>query len=134
MSQNEVELILTRQLASYLAMPVFVVNPEGSLIYYNEAAEGLLGNRFDLTDEMPLEEWASAFNPTTEDGEPLAADDLPLAIALRDQRPAHLGPFRILGLDGVARSIAVTAFPLVGQQGRRLGAVAIFWEVDPPRS
>jgi hypothetical protein len=35
----------------------------------------------------------------------------------------------INGLDRVRRVIEITAFPLDGQSGRRLGAVAIFWEV-----
>jgi hypothetical protein len=35
----------------------------------------------------------------------------------------------IQGLDQVRRHIEVTAFPLIGQAGRHLGAVAIFWEV-----
>jgi hypothetical protein len=30
--------------------------------------------------------------------------------------------------DGVWRKIEVTAFPVEGQGGRHLGAVAIFWE------
>jgi hypothetical protein len=38
----------------------------------------------------------------------------------------------IRGLDGVARQIEVTAFPLIGQGGHRLGGVAIFWEAQGP--
>ena len=35
------------------------------------------------------------------------------------------------GLDGTRRHVEVTAFPLVGQAGRFLGAVALFWEKVP---
>ena len=31
----EVEIILMRQTASYLAIPIFVVDPNGDLVYYN---------------------------------------------------------------------------------------------------
>ena len=53
MAQKAVELILMRQLASYLAVPIFLVDPEGNLLYYNEPAERLLGRRYDETGEMP---------------------------------------------------------------------------------
>jgi len=38
MSHKPVELILMRQLASYLAMPIFVVDPVGNVLFYNEPA------------------------------------------------------------------------------------------------
>jgi len=130
MAQKAVELILMRQLASCLAVPVFLVDPEGTLLYYNEPAERLLGRRYDETGEMPASEWAAMFTPTAEDGSPLPADELALSVALRKWHPAHRGLI-IRSLDGVTRRIAVTAFPLEGQGGRRLGAVAIFWEERP---
>ncbi|HEV8440115.1 MAG TPA: PAS domain-containing protein [Methylomirabilota bacterium] len=129
MSQQAVEIILTRQLASYLAMPIFVVDPAGRLLYYNERAEAILGHRYDETGEMPLEEWSTMWMPTAEDGSPIPLDELPLVIALRKNQAVHRA-FRIRGLDGVSRRIAVTALPLEGQGGRHLGALAIFWEQD----
>src|SRR3990172_7044907 len=128
MTQNEVELILMRQLASYMAMAFFVVNSDGDLLYYNEPAEALLGRRYVENGTMPLAEWSVAFRAASIPGSPIPSDALPLVIASKQRKPAHLGPFQITGLDGVSRRIAVTAFPLEGQQGRHLGAVAIFWE------
>jgi PAS domain-containing protein len=130
MGQKAVELILMRQLASCLSVPVFLVDPEGTLLYYNEPAERLLGSRYDETGEMPASEWSTVFTPTAEDGSTLPPEELALAAALRKWHPAHRGLI-IRGLDGVTRRIAVTAFPLEGQGGRRLGAVAIFWEERP---
>jgi PAS domain-containing protein len=128
MSQQAIEVILMRQLASYLAMPIFLVDPSGDLLFYNEPAEVLLGHRYEEMGEMPLAEWTRIFQPTSEDGSPLPPEVLPLTIALQQHRAAHL-VFQIRGLDGVHRKIEVTAFPLEGQGGRHLGAVAIFWEV-----
>lgn len=130
MAQKAVELILMRQLASYLAMPIFLVDPEGNLLYYNEPAEMLLGRRYDETGEMPRAEWSTVFTPTAEDGSPIPPEEVPLSIALLKWHAAHRA-LAIRGLDGVTRRIAVTAFPLEGQGGRRLGAVAIFWEERP---
>ena len=126
-SQKEIELILARQLASHLAMPIFIVDPQGNLIYYNEPAEIILGRRFEETGEMPVEQWSTIFKPTDETNKPLAPEALPLVIAVKQHRPAHRDMW-IQGLDGVRRRIEVTAFPIDGQAERYLGALAIFWE------
>lgn len=131
MPQQEIEVILMRQLAGYLAMPIFVVDPEGNLLFYNEPAEALLGRRFDEAGPMPMAEWSTVFTPTDEDGTPIPPEDLPLVIALQEHQPAHR-IFWIKGLDGVSRRIGVTAFPLEGQGGRHLGGVAIFWGLEQP--
>jgi len=128
MPQQEIEIILVRQLASCLAMPIFVVDPEGTLLFYNEPAEPILGKRFEETGEMPMSEWLTSFEPTDEGGMPLAPTEDPLAIALAEQRPAH-GVLWLRGLDNVRRHIEATCFPLIGQANRYLGAVAIFWEI-----
>src|SRR5215470_12895782 len=127
--QHEVEVILVKQLASYLATPIFVVDPDGNLVFYNEQAEKLLGHRYDETGEMPISEWGTIFVPRDEHGTPLPPHELPLSQAVARHEPAH-GEMWITGLDGAHRHISVTAFPLVGQRGRNLGAVAIFWESE----
>jgi hypothetical protein len=60
-------------------------------------------------------------------GEKLKPEDLPLAVALSKQRPAHRG-LAITGRDDVRRTIAITAFPLFARTDEFVGAVAIFWE------
>ena len=47
MAQLPVELILVRQLAHGLAVPTFVVDAAGDLVFVNEAAESLLGLDFE---------------------------------------------------------------------------------------
>jgi PAS domain S-box-containing protein len=128
--QHHVEVILLRQVASYLATPIFVVDPDGTLVYFNEPAEAILGRRYDEVGEMSHTEWGTAFMPMDEHGNALPTESLPLSVAMAEQRSVH-GPMRIRGLDGVRRDIAVTAFPIVGQHDRLLGAVALFWE-EPP--
>ena len=131
MSHQDVELILLRQLASYLTMPIFIVGADERLLFYNEAAGKLLGRRYDEAGEMLLEELSATFQTSEEDGSPLPIDALPISIALRERRPTHRR-FNYRALDGVRRSVEATAFPLEGQAGRHLGAVAIFWEFDGP--
>ena len=127
MAQQAIEIILLRQWASYLALPVFIADHDGQLLFYNEPAEALLGQRYDEAGEMPVSELSDIFETKTEAWDPLDSSDLPLAIALAELRPAHKR-FRIKGLDHEWRTIEVTAFPIEGQAERHLGAVAIFWE------
>ena len=125
--QQEVEVILARHFAECLAMPVFIVDPEGNLLFYNEPAELILGQRFEETGAMPAEEWGTVFSPVDDEGNPLVLEQLPLMIALGEKRPAHRFML-IRGLNGVPKRIGVTAFPIIGQANRFLGAIAIFWE------
>jgi PAS domain-containing protein len=127
--RKELELILARQLADCLAMPIFLVDARGTLLFYNEPAELILGRRFEETGELTAAQWAAAFVPTDNRGHALPPEKLPLVIALRERRPAH-ADFCIRGFDQTVRHIQATAFPLVGRTNRFLGAVAIFWEVQ----
>jgi PAS domain S-box-containing protein len=130
MGQQPIELILVRHLASRLAMPVFVVDATGDLVYFNEPAERVLGRRFEEIRAMPFAEWTTAFVPRAE-GRELAVDELPLVIALRRHVPAH-SQFEIAAADGVRRTIEVTAFPITSPGERQIGAVAMFWESEVP--
>ncbi len=130
MAQQPIELILMRELADHLATPIFVVDPDGTLEFYNEHAEAILGLRFEETGPMPVAEWATMFSPTDDQGTPLLPEDLPLVITLREQVPCH-GGFWIRGLDGETRRLSVTAVPLLSQHGSLVGAAALFWETPP---
>lgn len=129
MIQREIEIILMRQLASYLTVPIFVVDPAGTLLFYNEPAESLLGRVFDEAGEMPMGEWSTIFHPTDEEGRRLPPDALPLVVAVKQRQPARRMMW-LTGLDGVPRKVDIVAFPLIGQGNRLLGAAAVLWDVN----
>ena len=128
MAQHEIELILSRQLSSCLAMPIVIVDTEGNAIYYNEAAETIFGRRFDEYGAIPVAQWAEVFHPTDRRGVPIPPESLPIIIALNQTRPAR----RSLWIQTPEKRIhiEVTAFPILGQSGRHLGAVGILWEAE----
>ena len=128
MEQKEIEVILLRQLASYLAMPILIADPEGTLLFYNEPAEQLMGMRFEETGELVMHEWEGIIKMTDEHGTLIPPEARPLIIALHERRPVHREMWG-QGADGAWRHVQVTAFPLIGQAGRHLGAGVIFWEV-----
>jgi PAS domain S-box-containing protein len=127
--QQPVEMILLRQLASYLAIPMWMMDDTGNLIYYNEAAEGLLGIRFDDVGPITSENLVGAWHVTQLDGSVLPEYDFPVMTALSKRKPAHRA-IRFEGMDGVWRAVEVTALPIEGQGERFLGVLATFWEVD----
>jgi PAS domain-containing protein len=126
--QKPIELILARNLMSSLSTPAFLVDEDGILVFYNEAAGILLGRRFEEVGQMGPDEWGASFGPLDKGGEPLPFDQLPLTIALRQGRPAH-AEFSIRSLDGRNHQIEVSAMPIVATGGAR-GAMAIFWPAN----
>jgi PAS domain S-box-containing protein len=119
-------LILAREFASSLATPTVIVDDRGWLVFFNEAAETIVGRTFSEVGEMPLEEWSEQFSPRTLDSEPVPLERRAAGIALYERRAAH-EQLRITSADGVEREIAVTAFPLFAHADEFVGVVAIFW-------
>ncbi len=127
MKQRNLVLILARDLADKLASAVFVVDEDGTLVYFNEAAGEILGKSFAELGSMPMDQWAQAFRPKDLEGRDLSPEELPIGIALGARRPAHR-EMQIVGMDGELRNIAVTAMPLFARSQDFVGACAIFWE------
>ncbi len=125
--QRHLVLILARNFASRLATAVFLVDAEGRVIFFNEAAEELLATPFLEGHGMSAEEYTDLFRPTDERGELLGPTETPLGIAVSRREPSH-GPLTITGGDGVSRRIEVTAVPLLAHAGDLVGAIAFFWE------
>ena len=50
-----------------------------------------------------------------------------LGVTLRDRHPAHRD-LKIVGADGISRTIEVTAIPLFAHADEFVGAIAVFWE------
>lgn len=128
--QRHLILILARNFASRLATAAFLVDADGRVIYFNEAAEELLGTGFGEGHGMSREEYLGRFRVADEQGERLAMADTPIGIAVNRREPAHM-PVTITAGDGVARRIEATAFPLMAHAGDLVGAIAFFWEGVP---
>ena len=123
-------LILAREFASKLAMPMLVSDADGNLVFFNEPAGRVLGRSFGEVGELPASRWAELFETEELDGTPVPLERMPAGIALTEVRPAH-HRFVIRGLDAVRRVISVTAFPLLAHTDDLVGVVAIFWEEAP---
>jgi PAS domain-containing protein len=128
--QKSLVLILAREFASQLAMPTFIVDGAGNLVFYNEPAETILGRPFAEVGELPADELVRLIDIANLDGEVLEAKDRAIGIALFEHRPTHAKRLlRSMNGDGW-HTVEVTAFPLVTGPGEIGGVVAIFWETE----
>ena len=121
-------LLQARNLITNLALPALLTDPEGRLLFFNDAAAALLGRSFEEVGRLSREQWEREVGPLDEQGRPLAADSLALAGVLRSGRPAQ-GRFRArLGERGV-REVELSALPLL-EAGNFEGALVVFWPVE----
>jgi PAS domain-containing protein len=125
--QQNLLLILAKSFAAQLATAVFLVDAEGTVIYFNEAAERLLGQPFIEGAGMAAEEWSTRYRPRDSEGHTVPLESLPLGVTMLKRKPAY-GILTILGADGVDRRIEVAAVPLFARAADFVGAIALFWE------
>jgi PAS domain-containing protein len=120
-------LILARSFAAQLATAVFLVDAEGTVVHFNEAAELLLGQPFIEGAGMAAEEWSTRYQPRDSEGHTVPLESLPLGVTMLKRESAH-GILTILGADGVDRRIEIAALPLFAHTEDFVGAIALFWE------
>lgn len=121
-------LILARNLVTNLAIPALLIDDDGRLAFFNEAAAMILGQRFEDVGRLRRDEWATRFGPFDKEGQPVATDSLPLAVALREGRPIQ-GRFRIRAHGERMIDIEATAVPMI-EPDHFEGAVVVFWPDD----
>jgi PAS domain-containing protein len=124
--QKHLVLILAREFASNLSTPTLIADDRGYLVYYNEAAEDVIGRRFGEVGEMPLDDLLGSFEAKSLTGEPIPPEERPARVALDRQSASHLH-YVVTSADGVDRELEVTAFPLFAHTEDFVGVVVIFW-------
>ncbi|MGH2985952.1 MAG: hypothetical protein ACRDLO_04600 [Solirubrobacterales bacterium] len=122
--EQPLELILARNLVSIVSLAALLVDVEGRIVFYNDAAAEIVGSPFEEIGTMTREEWNASYGPFDEHGTPLASDELPLTVAIREGRPAY-ACLRIRGERGLLK-VEAGALPLLGPAGYH-GAMVFFW-------
>ena len=126
-------LILAQQLASNLSTPMFLLDAGGTLVYYNDAAEQVIGRPFAEMGEIPSLEFGEMLDLSDPNGERLRRRDTPAGVAFFERRPAHRR-LQATGYDGVRRVVDCTAYPLFGRDEHMHGVVQVFWQADGEES
>jgi PAS domain-containing protein len=130
--QQSVEMILVRQLASYLFVPVLVVDATGTVVFYNEPAERILGVRFEETGRIDPKEIDRLVELSADPSAGPEDSERPLATALQQRRPVHARRWLLRRADRVRLQVELTVFPIIDHEERLLGAMAMFWERHGP--
>lgn len=125
---RNVALILAREMAVNLLTPILIWDESGALVYFNEPAQAILGRPYNDLSDLRVDE-LRRFEPRDTEGNPVDVPALASSIALNEKRPVHR-EFIITGLDGVDRSIEITAFPLLTHGNEFGGAMAVFWGLE----
>ena len=120
-------LILARELAANLATPMFLIDAAGMLVFYNEAAELMLGKTFAEMGEVTANDFGSMLDLADTDGTPVRRRDSPAGIAFLQRIPSHK---RVVAttLDGQRDTFEVTAYPLFGTTDDMHGVLTVFWK------
>ncbi|HXN62547.1 MAG TPA: PAS domain-containing protein [Acidimicrobiales bacterium] len=119
-------LILARELAANLATPMFLIDAGGTLVFFNEAAELLLGKSYGEVGGITALEFGTMLELGNVDGTPMRRRDSPAGVAFYDREPAHR-TLLATTLDGTRRPFEVTAYPLFGHVGDMHGVLTVFW-------
>jgi PAS domain-containing protein len=123
-AEQPLELILARNLISIVSVAAVLVDVDGGIVFFNDAAADIAGQRFEETGALSPDELSTRYGPLDSDGHPVPLDELPLNIAVRESRPAY-GRFWIRADSGLLE-VEAAALPLVGPAGYH-GAVVVFW-------
>jgi PAS domain-containing protein len=123
-AEQPLELILARNLVSLISLAAVLVNVEGAIVFFNDAAAEFFGGLFEETGPVPLAQWRAEVGPFDKAERHLPTENLPVTRAFRDGRPGS-GSFHIRGGSGLVH-VEVVALPLVGSAGLH-GALVVFW-------
>jgi PAS domain-containing protein len=126
---HPVELILAKQWAGLLSVPVFLLDASGHLVFYNGDAASLLGKSPRDEDGLSRTEWVHDLPMRDEDGTVQDHLESPLTAVLASGRVEQRDCW-ILDRKQVLRPIQVTAFPIRGLAGTFLGVMALFFVRD----
>jgi PAS domain S-box-containing protein len=125
-SEPSLPLILARELAANLATPMFLIDAGGTLVYFNEAAELMLGKSYGEIGGITALEFGTMLKLENVDGTPMRRRDSPAGVAFYEREPAHR-TLLATTLDGTRHPFEVTAYPLFGHVGDMHGVLTVFW-------
>ncbi|MGE0752171.1 MAG: sensor histidine kinase [Variibacter sp.] len=102
-----------------LPVAVYMTDPEGRIIFYNEAAVALWGVR----PEIGKSEFCGSWKLYWPDGTPLPHDQCPMAVALRERKPNSGMEAIAERPDGTRVPFAPYPVPLWDENGEFIGAL-----------
>src|SRR3954454_25206360 len=100
LDEQPLELILARNLISIISVAALLVDSDGRIVFFNEAAAEIIGAPFEEIGVLEQDQWSARYGPCGAAGKPLAPADLPVTTAVRASRPAY-GHFSVRAESGM---------------------------------
>src|SRR5579872_6453943 len=114
-----------RELLDALPAAIYTTDAAGRLTYYNEAAVALSGRR----PQLGTDRWCVTWRLFWPDGTPLAHDECPMAVCLKENRPVRGAEAVAERPDGTRVAFLPYPTPLHDEQGRLIGAVNMLVDI-----
>jgi PAS domain S-box-containing protein len=114
-----------RQVLDALGVAMYIIDADGGITYFNEAAAVFWGRRPALG-----ELWCGSLELLFPDERPMRHDQCPMAIALRERRPVRGGEAIAVRPDGSRVRFLAYPTPLFGEDGALVGAVNVLVDVS----
>jgi len=113
------------ELLDALPAAVYTTDAEGHITYYNDAAAELWGYR----PAIGSSEWCGSWKLFWPDGTPMAHQDCPMALALKEDRPVRGMEAAAERPDGTRVAFMPYPTPLHDENGRLVGAVNMLVDI-----
>jgi PAS domain S-box-containing protein len=114
-----------RQLVEGLPAAAYTCDADGRLTYFNTAAVELWGR----TPELGKDSWCGSWRIYRSNGTPLALDQYPMAVALREERSIGIDEIIIERPDGTRRNVLPHPQPIRDTWGKLIGAFNMLVDV-----
>lgn len=108
-----------RGLIQPLQAAIYTCDKEGRVSFYNEAAAALWGREPEVGKDL----WCGSWRIYQPDGSPLPLNACPMAVTIREGRPAHGQEIIIERPDGSRSYVLPYPDPLYDESGAMIGAV-----------
>jgi PAS domain S-box-containing protein len=108
-----------RNLVEGLQSAVYLCDAEGRITLYNAAAAALWGRKPEIGKDL----WCGSWRLYHADGSPLAHEDCPMSIAIREGRSVRLPEIVVERPDGIRSYVLAHPDPIRDASGALVGAV-----------
>jgi hypothetical protein len=130
MIQKAIEFIILKQVASYLAIPIAIIDIHGNLIYCNECCENHLGFDFIEKGEMTFAEWSSQFLTSDAKGHMVPIDHLPF-LSEKHRKKLHHHTLHLKEAHANANHVEAFIVPIINQSDNYIGSIVYFQMIEP---
>lgn len=115
-----------RDMIEQLTAAIYATAPDGTLIYYNEAAARFWGHR----PELGVAKWCGSWKLYSSDGCPMAHDRCPMAVCLQEGRPIRGVEAIAERPDGIRVPFIPFPSPIFDMAGRLTGGVNLLVDIS----